>query len=119
MDRVDLLNEANELADLILRTPEIEMYRAADAALKQNGTALHLLRRFRELREQVAEFQARRVPPMHYAYLLEETDQLLKELQAIPEIVAFEDAQEKLNTLLDAVTARLSSSVKERLDKKN
>lgn len=114
MDRLELLLQADELADLLLMSPEIEVYRRTEEALNRNGNALNLLKRFHELREQVAEFQARKVPPMHYSYLLAETDQLLKQLEEIPEVTAYEQAQAKLNELLDAVTATLYSAVQER-----
>lgn len=118
MDRVDLLYEADELADLILQMPEVQTFRAAKAKLDANPEAVNLMRRFRELGEQVAEFQARKVPPMHYSYLLEETDQLMARVKAIPEVQAFEEAEERMNALLDSVTSRLSSAVEEkRLDR--
>ncbi|WAH35552.1 YlbF family regulator [Alicyclobacillus dauci] len=115
VDRVDLLVQADELADMILKTPEIQAFKQAEAAMEANGEAMNLLRRFRELREQVAEFQARQVPPMHYSYLLEETDQLMKKLEQIPEVKAFEDAQSKMNALLNAIASRLSAAVEQRL----
>lgn len=114
MDRIHLLMEADELADLILQTPEVQAYRQAESALETNGEAKSLLRRLHELREQVAEFQARRVPPMHYSYLLEETDKLMEQLNTIPVVKTFEEAQEKMNALLDTVTSALANAVNER-----
>lgn len=114
MDRNDLLAEADDLAELILHTPELAAYRDAQAAMERNREAVHLLRKFHELREQVAEFQARRVPPMHYSYLLKETDEVLQKMEEIPEIKAYEQAQKELEELLTAVTDRLSSAVQVR-----
>ncbi|WP_067620672.1 YlbF family regulator [Alicyclobacillus acidiphilus] len=114
MDRTELLLRAGELADLILDSPEAYAYQRADAELQAHPEAVNLLRRFRELREQVAEFQARRVPPMHYHYLLEETDKILQQLEGMPVVKAFEDAQASLNTLLEEVTARLANAVEKR-----
>lgn len=114
MDRIDLLLQAGELADLILESPEVDAYRRANAALHEHREAVSFMRRLGELREQVAEFQARRVPPMHYRYLLEETDGIMQQLEHIPEVKAFEDAEAKLNALLDEVADRLSSAVQTR-----
>lgn len=111
MDRLNLLVQADELADLILQTPEVIAYREAETALNTNGEATNLLRRLKELREQVAEFQARRVPPMHYAHLLEETDQLMKKMENIPELKAFESAQHRIEELFDSITAVLTAAV--------
>lgn len=111
MDRLNLLVQADELADLILQTPEVTAYREAEMALNRNGEATNLLRRLKELREQVAEFQARRVPPMHYAHLLEETDGLMKQMENIPELKAFETAQHRIEEMFDSITAVLTAAV--------
>lgn len=116
MDRLSLLLQADELADMILQLPEVQSYRETEAAMERNTDAMNLLRRFRELREQVAEFQARRVPPMHYASLLQETDELMAKLEEIPEVQAFEAAQERMNELFDAITARLKSAVETQIN---
>lgn len=116
MDRLNLLLQAEELADLILQSPEVEDYRAAEAALQNQPEATNLIRRLRELREQIAEFQARNVPPMHYAYLLEETEKIRGQMDEIPEVREYESAQQKMETLFDSVSSRLSSAVHQQLD---
>lgn len=116
LDRIELIVQADELAELILHLPEVRSYRAAEARMEANGEAMNLRRRLFELREQIAEFQARRVPPLHYSYLLEEADELLGKLNAMPEVQAFEEAQAKLNDLLDAISSRLSAAVEKRTE---
>ncbi|GMA58758.1 cell fate (sporulation/competence/biofilm development) regulator YlbF (YheA/YmcA/DUF963 family) [Alicyclobacillus sacchari] len=113
MDRNQLLVQASELADLIAESEEAAAYREAQARLAANREASALLRQFRELREQVGEFQARKVPPLHYRHLLEQADALLSELHRIPDVQSFEMAEKRLNDLLDAVTARLSAAIAE------
>lgn len=111
MDRVHLLVQASELADLIANSEEAAAYREAQAHLAANREATALLRQFREVREQIGEFQARRVPPLHYRYLLEQADGLLSQLNRIPEVQALETAEKRLNELLDAIAARLSAAI--------
>ncbi|SIS99925.1 YlbF family regulator [Alicyclobacillus vulcanalis] len=107
MDRVVLWEKASELARLIADSEAAQGYREAKARLDESPEAQSLLRRFRELQEAVAEFQARRVPPMHYRHVIEEADRLLTEMRRLPEIAAFEQAERRLNELLDAVSSRL------------
>lgn len=110
-DRNELLAEADELADMIMQSPEIMVYKDAEQAMQDQTEASAMLRRVKELQEQVAEFQARNVPPMHFAYLLEETESLFGKLDMIPEVRAFQAAQGAVNDLLQAVTRRLARAV--------
>ncbi|SDW62021.1 Cell fate regulator YmcA, YheA/YmcA/DUF963 family (controls sporulation, competence, biofilm development) [Alicyclobacillus hesperidum] len=111
MDRNQLLVQASELADLIAESDEAAAYREAQARLSANREASALLRQFRDLREQVGKFQARKVPPLHYRHLLEKADALLSELNRIPDVQSFEAAERQLNDLLDAVTSRLAAAI--------
>ncbi|WP_206831257.1 YlbF family regulator [Alicyclobacillus fructus] len=111
MDRGALWEKAAELARLIADSEPARRYRDAKAKLDGSPEAQSMLRRFRELQEAVAEFQARRVPPMHYRHVIEEADRLLTEMRNVPEIAAFEQAERELNQLLDAVSSRLQQSL--------
>ncbi|ACV58285.1 YlbF family regulator [Alicyclobacillus acidocaldarius] len=107
MDRGVIWEKASELARLIADSEQARRYRDAKAKLDGSPEAQSLLRRFRELQEAVAEFQARRVPPMHYRHVIEEADRLLADMRRMPEIASFEEAERDLNQLLDAVSSRL------------
>lgn len=111
VDRNELMAEADELASMIMESPEIAAYHRAEAAMQAHPEASSLLRRVKELQAQVQEFQARNVPPMHYAYLLEETESLFNKLDTIPEVKEFQRAQSAVNELLQAVTRRLATGV--------
>ena len=116
IDRNELLAQADELAEMIMQAPEIIAYQKAEQQMKAHPQAESLLRRVRELQEQVAEFQARNVPPMHFAYLLEETESLFEKLDMIPEVQAFQQAQTAVNQLLQSVTNRLARGVQNRVN---
>ena len=115
VDRNELLAEAEDLADMIMEAPEIEKYKTAEILMQANTEASAKLRRVKELQEQVAEFQARNVPPMHFAHLLEETEKLFGALEEFPEVRAFQHAQQEVNELLSAITRRLARAVLERV----
>lgn len=111
VDRNELLAEANELAELLLKTPEIAAYRLAERNMKANPATEAKIRKLRELTDQVGEFRARNVPFKHYEHLLKESETLLNELQSIPEVHAFQEAQAAINELLQTVTDRLARGV--------
>jgi cell fate (sporulation/competence/biofilm development) regulator YmcA (YheA/YmcA/DUF963 family) len=110
-DRNELLAEANELAELLLKTPEISAYRLAEKNMKADPATESKIRKLRELTDQVGEFRARNVPFKHYEHLLKDSEALLNELQSIPEVRAFQEAQTAINELLQTVTNRLSRGV--------
>lgn len=111
VDRNELLAQANELTELLLKTPEIAAYKLAEQNMKANPATEAKIRKLRDLTEQVGEFRARNVPFKHYEHLLKDSQSLLNELQSIPEVRAFQDAQAAINELLLTVTNRLSRGV--------
>jgi cell fate (sporulation/competence/biofilm development) regulator YmcA (YheA/YmcA/DUF963 family) len=115
LDRNELWAQTEELADLIMQAPEIARYQEAEARMKAHPTASRMIQELKDLQEQVAEFQARQVPPMHYVHLLRETESLLDRLEKIPEVAEFQQAQAAVNDLLQALTQRLARAVLERV----
>ncbi|MBX5435613.1 MAG: YlbF family regulator [Alicyclobacillaceae bacterium] len=113
MNRNELLARAAELADLLVQAPEIARYRQAEAAMNRNPAAVSKIRRLRELQEQVGEFMARGVPEVHYRHLGQEIESLFAELEKIPEVREFMDAQSAVNDLLQDVTGCLAKAVTE------
>lgn len=111
VDRNELLAQANEIAELLLKTPEIAAYRLAEQNMKANPATESKIRKLRDLTDQVGEFRARNVPFKHYEHLLKDSESLLNELQSIPEVRAFQEAQTAINELLLSVTDRLSRGV--------
>ncbi|MCL6453107.1 MAG: YlbF family regulator [Alicyclobacillus sp.] len=116
LDRNELWAETEELADLIMQAPEIQAFHDAEARLKANPQALSMMNRLRELQEQIGEFRARNVPPMHFVHLMQESESLLEKLETLPEVAAFQRAQTDVNDLLQSVTSRLAQAVLQRVD---
>ncbi|GGI96927.1 hypothetical protein GCM10010885_03150 [Alicyclobacillus cellulosilyticus] len=115
MDRNELWAEAEELADLLLKCPEIEAYLEAEASLREDAAAQAKMARLRELQEEIGTFQARQVPEAYYAHLIQEAESLLDELEKIPIVQAFLEAQQAVNDLLQEVTDRLAAAVRQRM----
>jgi len=115
IDRNELLAEADELADLIIRSPEITAFQVAEEKLKANVSARYKMQELRDLQDQVGELQSRKVPLLHYKHLFERTDALLLELEKIEEVQLFQSSQQAVNSLLQEVTGRLATAVMTRV----
>jgi cell fate (sporulation/competence/biofilm development) regulator YmcA (YheA/YmcA/DUF963 family) len=111
IDRNELWAQAEELAELIAQCPEIAAYRAAEGKLSVNLEAQALIRRLRELNDEIGEFQSRRVPEAYYQHLVQESESILEKLEKIPDVVEFQAAQAAVNELLTQVTGRLAEAV--------
>ncbi|WP_067931624.1 YlbF family regulator [Alicyclobacillus kakegawensis] len=115
MDRNELWMQAEELADMILQTPEIQRYQQAESRLQEHPQAQSLMRRLRSLHEQIEEFTVRKVPEAYYRHLTQESEAVLQELEQIPVVREFQQAQSAVNDLLQAVSERLGQAVQERM----
>jgi cell fate (sporulation/competence/biofilm development) regulator YmcA (YheA/YmcA/DUF963 family) len=115
IDRNELWAQAEELAELIAQCPEIAAYRAAEGKLSVNLEAQALIRRLRELNDEIGDFQARRVPEAYYQHLVQESESILEKLEKIPDVVEFQAAQAAVNELLTQVTGRLAEAVTTRV----
>jgi cell fate (sporulation/competence/biofilm development) regulator YmcA (YheA/YmcA/DUF963 family) len=115
IDRNELWAQAEELAELIAQCPEIAAYRAAEGKLSVNVEAQALIRRLRELNDEIGDFQARRVPEAYYQHLVQESESILEKLEKIPDVVQFQAAQAAVNELLSQITGRLAEAVTTRV----
>lgn len=115
VDRNELWAEAEELADLIIQSPEIIRYQTTEQALKDVPQAQTMMVQLRDLQEQIAEFQARRVPFEHFKHLMHDMESLLEQLDNIPEVRHFQAAQAEVNELLQSVSNQLAKAVLERV----
>ncbi|QQE80678.1 YlbF family regulator [Alicyclobacillus sp. SO9] len=107
----DLLVQAEELADRIMEMPEVDAYKKAEADLQRCSDAQSMMLQLKDLQEQIAEFSSRNVPEQYYQHLSKESESLLEKLETIPEVNAFQEAQSKVNRLLQEVSDRLASAV--------
>lgn len=79
--------------------------------MKANAAAMAGIRRLRELQEQIGDMMSRRVSEAYYQHLTDESESLLAELESIPDVQNFLQAQSAVNDLLQAVTSRLAMAV--------
>jgi cell fate (sporulation/competence/biofilm development) regulator YmcA (YheA/YmcA/DUF963 family) len=115
INRNELWAETEELADLIIKAPEIIAFQQAEQQMKEHPSAQSMISKLKELQEEVGEYQARKVPPKHFVHLLKESESLMEQLEKIPEVVTFQQAQTEVNELLQAITSRLARAVLQRV----
>jgi len=115
VDRNELWAEAEELADLLMQSPEMRIYQQAEQAMKVNTAAVSMVMQLKDLQEQIGEFQARNVPESYYQSLADQSESLFEQLEKIKEVREFQVAQSAVNELLQAVTERLSQAVNSRM----
>lgn len=115
INRNELWAETEELADLIMQAPEIIAFHQAEQQMKEHPSAQSMIAKLKELQEEVGEYQARKVPPKHFVHLLKESESLMEQLEKIPEVVSFQQAQTQVNELLQAITSRLARAVLQRV----
>ena len=116
MNQGELWAETDELASLIMQSPEIIAFHEAERNLKAHVRASQLMAELRLLQEQIGEFQARKVPPKHYVHVLHNSESIMGELEKIPEVAAFQQSQQEVNDLLQQVTSRLAQAVLARVE---
>lgn len=116
VDRNELWAEAEELADLLIQSPEFTQYQRAETAMKRNRLALSMITELKDLQEQIGGFEARKVPEEYYRNLMDQSESLLQQLEKIDEVREFQVAQDAVNELLQTVTNRLSEAVSNRLN---
>jgi cell fate (sporulation/competence/biofilm development) regulator YmcA (YheA/YmcA/DUF963 family) len=115
INRNELWAETEELADLIIQAPELMSFQEAEQKMKSHPHAQSMIAELKVLQDEVVGFQARRVPPKHYVHLLKESESLMEQLEKIPEVMEFQNAQTAVNELLQAVTSRLAKAVLQRV----
>ncbi|MBX6395651.1 MAG: YlbF family regulator [Alicyclobacillaceae bacterium] len=115
LDPNELWAQAYELGLLISRSPEVEAYHQAEIALHNHPEARHLINRLREQQEQLENLR-RYGSGDHLRPLEESIDEILKKLDEIPEVLAFKEAQQRVDALLQEVTRTITSALSEQLD---
>ncbi len=107
----ELWAQTEDLADLIIKSPEIRLYQEAEKKLQAHQQAVHLMAQLRDLQDQIGDFISRKVPEQYYRHLSEEAESLLEQLEKIPEVQHFQSAQSAVNELLQAVSDHLQQAV--------
>jgi cell fate (sporulation/competence/biofilm development) regulator YlbF (YheA/YmcA/DUF963 family) len=115
VDRNKIWEYANELGQLLAESPEVEQYKQAELAINQHPQAQSLIRQFRELQEELTALEERGTEPKYTKPLRDRIRELVEQMDQIPEVQQFKEAQSKVNDLLGSVSQLLADSILKRM----
>lgn len=103
LDRNQILMHANALGELLAQTEEVQQFKAAEENLLKNEQAYVLLRKLHSAQEGTNPEDIDPTDP--------EIAKVLDELDSIPEVIAFQDAQSIVDALLSTVSEMIADSM--------
>ncbi|WP_243386699.1 YlbF family regulator [Bacillus kexueae] len=110
-----LINQADELANMILRSELAERYRTCRDALKQDKTAQSIINRFTKVKELYEDVQRFGKYHPDYREISRNMREVKRELDLNDTISAFKKAERELQQLLDEVSVYIGHSVSEHI----
>ncbi|WP_243386946.1 RicAFT regulatory complex protein RicA family protein [Bacillus kexueae] len=106
----DILKKAEELAQMISETEQVEFFKKAEAQINENQKVREMIASVKSLQKQAVNFQ-------HYGkhealkQVEEKIDRLLEELDEIPIVQQFKESQVEVNDILQLVANTISNHV--------
>lgn len=103
LDRNQILLHANALGDLLAQTEEVQNFKEAEDNLLKNEQAFALLQRLHKAQEGATPDEVDPTDP--------EIAKVLDDLDNIPEVMTFQDAQSVVDALLATVSEMIADSM--------
>jgi cell fate (sporulation/competence/biofilm development) regulator YlbF (YheA/YmcA/DUF963 family) len=113
LDRNEIWAQAYELGHLILESPEVLHYKAAERAMQENAEIAGKTVKFRELQWQYDKL-AEHGTGAHLDGLRRDIEALAKDLDHYPEVQAYKSAMRQVDELLKSVTDLIASTITEK-----
>jgi cell fate (sporulation/competence/biofilm development) regulator YlbF (YheA/YmcA/DUF963 family) len=110
-ERIMLLDEADELARMILQSDIVEQYQISIYKLKANREAQRKIRSFVKIKEQYEEVQRFGKYHPDYTRVMKQIRDIKREMDLDDCVAAFKRAESDLQTLLDEVSVIVGKSV--------
>jgi cell fate (sporulation/competence/biofilm development) regulator YlbF (YheA/YmcA/DUF963 family) len=111
LERVELLEEAELIARMVIQSEEAEQYRESLKILNSDQDAQNLIKRFIHIKERYEEVSRFGKYHPDYKEVNMETRYLKREVDLHPSIHAFKKAEKQLQELLDEISVLLGQSV--------
>ncbi|MBL0388189.1 YlbF family regulator [Tumebacillus sp. ITR2] len=113
LDRNEIWAQAFELGQLILESPEVLTYKAAESAMQSNAEIASKTTKFREMQWQYDKLAEHGTGP-HLNGLRQDIEALAKDLDSYPEVQAYKVAMTQVDELLKSVTDLIASTITEK-----
>jgi len=110
LDRNEIWAQAFELGQLILDSPEVTEYKAAEQAMNDHPVISSKVRQFRDLQEQY-ERLSEHGTGSHLDGLRADIKKLSAELDTYPEVQAYKTAMGKVDELLESITKLIAGTI--------
>ncbi|WP_175989089.1 RicAFT regulatory complex protein RicA family protein [Bacillus sp. Marseille-Q1617] len=106
----DIMKRAEELAEMIAETEEVDFFKRAEAQIHENQKVREMIASIKSLQKQAVNFQ-------HYGKIEAlkmveaKIENLEKEIDEIPVVQQFKESQTDVNDLLQIVASVISNNV--------
>ncbi|MCF6093135.1 YlbF family regulator [Microaerobacter geothermalis] len=114
VNREQILKKAEELADLISNSPEVDIFKKAEAKIKINERVQTLISQIRKKQKQLVSYEHLKKDDLAKK-VEEEIERLQDELDSIPIVQEFKQTQVDINDLLQLITNVIANTVSEKI----
>jgi cell fate (sporulation/competence/biofilm development) regulator YlbF (YheA/YmcA/DUF963 family) len=115
LERLELINQAELLAKMILQSELAEEYRRCYYKLKQDKAAQEIIYRFTKMKERYEEVQRFGKYHPDYNEVMKEIRKVKRELDLQESVAAFKKAENALQSLLDEISVLIGKAVSEQI----
>jgi len=115
LERLNIIEEAERLARMVVESELGEEYRRCYYKLKQDVTAQQIIARFTKTKEQYEEVQRFGKYHPDYSKVMSEIREVKRELDLHETIAAFKKAENALQSLLDEISREIGQAVSEQI----
>ncbi len=114
--REDILAKAKELAELIMTSDEVQFYQKAEKKIQNNAEVQKLISAIKKKQKEAVAFETVFKNPQMVQKIEEEIAALQDELDAIPLVSEFQQAQHDINYLLQLIIGVIRDTVSEKIN---
>lgn len=114
--RGDILEKAQELANVIAASEEVDVYRKAEKQIQDHERVQSLIKLIKKKQKELVAFQSTFKNEQMVAKIEKEIEELQEELDNIPIVGQFQQTQHDLNYLLQMVVSVIRDSVSEKIN---
>jgi len=113
--RGDIMEKAQELADVIAASEEVAVYRQAEQRIQEHERVQSLIKLIKKKQKELVAFQSTFKNEQMVQKIEKEIEALQDELDSIPIVGQFQQTQSDINYLLQMVVSVIRDSVSDKI----
>ncbi|GIP36897.1 hypothetical protein J31TS4_01770 [Paenibacillus sp. J31TS4] len=113
--REDILKKAEELAQLLTTSEEVQFYKRAELQIKSSEHVQNLIKQIKKKQKEAVAFESFDNPEM-VKKIEAEIEALQNELDSVPIVSEFQQSQSDINYLLQLVMGIVRDTVSEKIE---